>query len=161
MLRKYVFLLNFLLLALFSCNKSSVEVQSSIKDITPKKDYAMLIVESESCIYCKQLNKDLESNQLLKEKTIQLDVFKIDVDSNGKVKHNFFGKTEITTEKNLAKTLGVNSFPHVVFYNSQGNIILSLPGYIPPKTLACVIDYVKKEEYQRTNLTTYLKNQEC
>lgn len=149
------------LLVITSCNGPKVEQQNLVKDITPTKEYAMLIVESQHCIYCKQLDKDLRGNQHLKEKITHLSVFKIDVDSNGKIKHNLFGEKDLTTESSLARMLKVTSFPYILFYDVQGNIVLSLPGYVPPKTLACIIDYVKDEEYQRSNLTDYLKGKGC
>ncbi len=159
MIRVYLLVLS--LLVLISCNDSKTQQQAQLKDITPKKDYAMLIVESESCIYCKQLDKDLKGNPHLREKTTQLDVFKIDVDGNGKVRYNLLGESGITTESSLARTLKVSSFPYILFYDTNGNVILSLPGYVPPRTLACIIDYVKNGEYQKGNLTEYLKGREC
>ena len=62
-------LLIFLLAVVFiaSCDKGTKAISSEIKDITPKSPYAMLIVESESCIYSKQLKKDLQKPEDVKE----------------------------------------------------------------------------------------------
>ncbi len=141
-----------LLLSVFvlaSCKSGSGKreiIQS--KEIVPQKEYALLIVESDSCIYCKQLEKDIKTNQELGQRLSQMDLFRINYDSNAKVKYKLLGKEGITTENTLARSLGVNSFPYIFFYDKEGNIILRLPGYVPPKTLSCIIDYVKSQEYQ-------------
>ena len=144
-----------------SCQRSEVKETLQQKDIKTQKDYAMLVVESESCIYCKQLEKDLRENQQLKEKIHSLDFFRLNYESNAKVSYRLLGQEGITTENNLARTLGVNSFPHIFFYTKDGDIVLSLPGYVPPKTLSCIIDYVSNKEYERRKLQDYLRDREC
>jgi len=129
-------LLIFLLAVVFiaSCDKGTKAISSEIKDITPKSPYAMLIVESESCIYCKQLKKDLQKPELSAE--LQgIDVYSILYESNAKVKYILNGQEKVSTEEELAKALGVNSFPQIFFYDKKGNIILHIPGYQPPKDL--------------------------
>ncbi len=121
----------------------------------------MLIVESESCIYCKQLEKDIRTDQQLSQKLSQIDLFRIDYESNSKVKYRLLGEEGLTTESELAKSLRANSFPYIFFYDRNGNIVLSLPGYVPPKTLSCIVDYVKSQEYEKTKLQDYLKAREC
>ena len=78
-------LLIFLLAVVFiaSCDKGTKAISSEIKDITPKRPNAMLIVESESCIYCKQLKKDLQKPELSAE--LQgIDLYSILYESNAK-----------------------------------------------------------------------------
>ncbi|MFN4319916.1 MAG: thioredoxin family protein [Aquificaceae bacterium] len=148
------------LMFLVSCEKGTKSTSSDIKDITPKDAYAMLIVESESCIYCKQLKKDLEKPELSAELK-GMDVYSILYESNAKVKYVLKGREGVSTEEDLAKALGVNSFPQIFFYDKSGNIILHIPGYQPPKTLACSIRFVKEEKYKQANFMEYIKSKEC
>jgi len=155
-------LLIFLLAVVFiaSCDKGTKAISSEIKDITPKSPYAMLIVESESCIYCKQLKKDLQKPELSAE--LQgIDLYSILYESNAKVKYILKGRENISTEEDLAKALGVNSFPQIFFYDKKGNIILHIPGYQPPRTLACSIRFIKEEKYKQANFMEYIKSKEC
>lgn len=121
----------------------------------------MLIVESESCIYCKQLDKDLQMDPQLQKAVEGMDVLKLLAESNTRVKYRLDGKEGESTEEDLARALGVKAYPHIIFYNSQGEIILRIPGYTPPKTLACVIRYVKEEFYKKENINQFLQREGC
>ncbi len=131
------------------------------KVIIPKKDYALLIVESKSCIYCKQLNKDIETERSLQEALKDIDLFRILYESYSPVKANFGGKIIETSENELARTLRALSFPYLIFYDREGNIILRIPGYLYPNQLVCVIDYVKTGAYKQEDVTAYLKRRNC
>ncbi|MFN7065111.1 MAG: thioredoxin family protein [Aquificaceae bacterium] len=157
-MRKWFFVL--LILFLAGCSKQDKGKTAEVRSLIPKNSYAMLIVESESCIYCKQLKKDLQKQELSSQ--LQgIDVFSILYESNGRVRYLMKGKEHVSTEEELAKALGVRSFPQVFFYDREGNIILHLPGYQPPKTLTCSIKFVKEERFKRDNYMEYLRTQEC
>jgi len=154
-------ILAFILLVLASCSKGSKEVSSAeLKDITPKGNHNLLIVESESCIYCKQLEKDMQRDERIKTALSGINVYKLNYDSNAKVRYKLEGKEGTAEENDLARMLGVNSFPYLIFYDKEGKVILSIPGYVEPKTFACLLDYIKKDRYQDTKLQEYLKR-EC
>lgn len=157
-MRKLI-LLWILTLFIASCSKNKENINSAqIKDITPKSSYNLLIVESESCIYCKQLDKDLRENETLKKALTGIDIYKLVYESNAKVKYKL-GKVEgVAQEDELVRMLGVNSFPYLIFYDKDGQIILRIPGYMEPKTFACVADYIKDNQYKRKSLQEYLKD---
>ncbi|MGC8852596.1 MAG: thioredoxin family protein [Hydrogenobacter sp.] len=157
-MRKLI-LLWILTLFIASCSKNKENINSAqIKDITPKSPYNLLIVESESCIYCKQLDKDLRENETLKKALTGIDIYKLVYESNAKVKYKL-GKVEgVAQEDELVRMLGVNSFPYLIFYDKDGQIILRIPGYMEPKTFACVADYIKDNQYKRKSLQEYLKD---
>ncbi len=157
-MRRLLYALCFLFLA--SCQQKQAVSNSEIKDIVPKHEYAMLIVESESCIYCKQLRKDLQSPVLASELE-NIDVYSVLYESNARVRYVLKGQEHISTEEELVRTLKVNSFPQLFFYDKEGNIVLHIPGYQPPKTLACTIRFVKEEKYKDTKYMDYLKAEEC
>ena len=150
-------------LTLSSCKgeggKSSNPAET--KSLIPQSPYAMLIVESESCIYCKQLDRDLQRDPQLQKAVEGMDVLKLLAESNARVKYRLDGKEGESTEEDLARALGVRAYPHIFFYNSQGEIILRIPGYTPPKTLACVIRYVKEEFYKKENINQFLQREGC
>ncbi|MCS6998970.1 MAG: thioredoxin fold domain-containing protein [Aquificaceae bacterium] len=149
-----------LTLVLLTACQQKANSNSEVRDLLPQNRYAMLIVESESCIYCKQLKKDLQSQSLAGE--LQgMDVYSILYESNARVRYILNGQERISTEEELAKSLKVSSFPQIFFYDKEGRVLLHLPGYQPPKTLACSIRYVKEEEYKRGNYMNYMKAQEC
>jgi len=149
------------LLVLSSCKKSATVDSAEVKDIAPKSAHAMLIVQSESCIYCKQLDKDLKTDPNLQRAVEGMDVFRLLAESNTRVRYKLEGKEGETTEEELVRTLKVRAYPHIIFYNSKGNVILRIPGYVPPKTLACTLNYIKNEIYMKENINQYLKKENC
>ncbi len=161
--RSVISLLVVLLLTLFACRgeKDKGANPYGTKSLIPQSPYAMLIVESESCIYCKQLDKDLKRDPQIQKAIEGMDVLKLLAESNARVKYRFEGKEGESTEEELARSLGVRAYPHIIFYNSQGEIILRIPGYTPSKTLACAIRYVKEEAYKKENINQYLRKEGC
>jgi thioredoxin-related protein len=137
------------------------EEKVSPKVIIPQKNYALLIVESKSCIYCKQLNKDIETNKNLQDALKDLDLFRIMYENYTPVRANFGGKEIELSERELARFLNALSFPNLVFYDRSGNIILQIPGYLKPSQFVCVIDYVKTGAYQEKDINTYVKEKNC
>lgn len=167
MRRLMLFLLP-LLLVLTACEKKDVQVadaqvqeEAEKKVIIPEKDYALLIVESKSCIYCKQLDKDIKTEKSLQDALKDIDLFKILYESYSPVQANFGGKIVEMSEKELAKTLNALSFPNLIFYDKEGNIILQIPGYVYPSQLVCIIDYVKTGAYKEEDVNTYVKKKGC
>ena len=149
------------ILFILSCQNKEVQTSSEVKDLIPKSQYAMLIVESESCIYCKQLDKDIKNNPKLKSAVEGVDVLRLLAESNARVRYKIDGKEGETTEEELARALNVRAYPHIIFYNSKGEIVLRIPGYAPPKTLACAVEYVKNELYNKEELNQYLRKENC
>ncbi len=153
---------------LFSCEskKESSAPEPAKKEVTekvliPKKEYALLIVESKSCIYCKQLDRDIRTEKSLQEALKEIDLYRILYESYTPVKAKFGGKVIETTENELAKTLNALSFPNLIFYDREGNIILQIPGYLYPSQLVCIIDYVKTQAYKTEDVNTYIKKKGC
>lgn len=128
-----------------------------VKSIIPQNDYALLIVESKSCIYCAQLKKDLKSEPKIKEALEGIDLYFLLYESYKPVKTNIGGQVKEMSEKELAQRLKATSFPNLIFYDRNGKVILQIPGYLPPDKFVCVINYVKKGEYKSTSLEAYMK----
>ena len=169
-MRVWVGVLSILILALIGCESrqpSSVQETSQAqsveekKSLIPSKDYALLIVESKSCIYCKQLDKDIKTEKSLQEALKDIDLFKILFESYTPVQANFGGQILEMSENELARFLNATSFPNLIFYDKNGNIILQIPGYLYPSQLVCVIDYVKSGAYKSEDVNSYLKKKGC
>ena len=143
-------------ITLFSCKEEQKE-KVEARSIIPKNKYALLIVESKSCIYCAQLKKDLKTEDILKQALKGIDLFTLTYENYTPVKTNIGGKIREVSEKELARELRATSFPNLIFYDKNGNLILQIPGYLPPKELSCVINYVKNEVYKKEELKSYMK----
>jgi len=94
------------------------------------------------------MDKDMREDNSLKEALRNIDVFKITYENLTPVKTNITGKEMVLPERELAQTLNALSFPYLIFFNKQGEIVLRIPGYIEPRTMVCVIDYVIAGAYK-------------
>lgn len=147
-----------LILIVLSCKgEEKVSENVQVKDIIPKNKYALLIVESKSCIYCAQLKKDLKNEKVLKDALKGIDLYTLLFESYAPVKTNIGGKVREVSERELARELKATSFPNLIFYSKAGDIILQIPGYLPPDKFACVINYVKTEAFKEEKLGEYMK----
>ncbi len=153
-------LLTFLLGACKSDNKDGYSIrEEEVKSIIPKNNYALLIVESKSCMYCAQLKKDLKTEPEIKEALKGIDLYFLLYESYKPVETNIGGQVKKIPEKDLARTLKATAFPYIIFYDKKGNIILQIPGYLPPEKFVCAINYVKSESFKSTPIEQYMK--EC
>ena len=152
-----VVLLSFVLGACKGGSVAESQNKEEVKSIIPKSNYALLIVESKSCIYCAQLKKDLRTEPNLREALKGMDLYFLLYESSKPVKTNIGGQVKELSERELAKALGVRSFPNLVFYDKSGNVILQIPGYLPPEKFVCVVNYVKGENFKDTPIEQYMK----
>ncbi|NPB06799.1 MAG: thioredoxin fold domain-containing protein [Aquificae bacterium] len=155
-MRRVIGLLTLFLL-LLSCQQKENKEAEQPKSLIPQKEYAVLVVESKGCIYCAQLKKDIKTDPKLKEALKDFDVYTLLYESYEPVETNIGGERRRLPEKELAVELEATSFPYVVFYDRSGNVIVKIPGYMPPDKLACVARYVKSGSYRTTTLQDYLK----
>ena len=143
-------------------DKSDVnENTQEVKTIIPQKEYALLIVESKSCIYCKQMRKDMREDNKLKEALNKLDVFFILYEDVSLVRTNITGKEMVVSQRELAQKLNALSFPYLIFFNKKGEIVLRIPDYIEPQTMVCVIDYGNEGAYKQYKVEEYIKMKKC
>jgi thioredoxin-related protein len=64
-----------------------------------------------------------------------------------------------TTEKALARKLGVQFTPTLMFFDTDGRLALRLNGYLPPERFTRVLDYVIERRDRELSLAEYLAAQ--
>jgi thioredoxin-related protein len=76
---------------------------------------------------------------------------------------NVWGDREATwtdgrtlSEKELARTLGVQFTPTILFLDETGNVVVRLDGYYPPQRFEAVLDYVAGRHEKREPLSAWL-----
>ena len=106
------------------------------------------------CRYCKNT---IEKN--LTQQSIR-DVFDEHFDV---VALNIWGSKEVygldgtaTTEKEIARSLGVQFTPTIIFFNADGKPVLRLNGYVSPTVMQVALNYVKNKTYESQTIFEYL-----
>lgn len=61
-----------------------------------------------------------------------------------------------TTEKALARDLGVQFTPTLLFFETDGRLVLRLNGYLPPERFTHVLDWVIERRDRELSLAEYL-----
>ena len=106
------------------------------------------------CGYCKNT---IEKN--LTQQSIR-DVFDEHFDV---VALNIWGSKEVygldgtaTTEKEIARSLGVQFTPTIIFFNADGKPVLRLNGYVSPTDMQVALNYVQNKIYESQTIFEYL-----
>jgi thioredoxin-related protein len=63
---------------------------------------------------------------------------------------------KLRPEKELARFIGVQFTPTLLFFDEQGNVVARLNGYYPPDRFAAVLDYVAAHAERRETLAQHL-----
>ncbi len=168
--RPFIFIMNIGLLTA-SCSKESnvnqyLKSNSSknvpIVDLKPKKDYEMLIIESSDCPYCHKLQHDITTNKELIEALKNVEVAPVLADDTSKLYKIVINDHKlIGTGEDLAADLGVNAYPNIFFLNKEGKVILNVPGYVKPKTMVCVVNFITSKSYKKEDINSYIKANNC
>ena len=123
------------------------------------KDGKRLLVYfgQDGCPYCTLLMKTNFSQRAIADKTRKHFLT---------VAVNIWGDRETTwldgatlTEKALARRLGVQFTPTLLFFDERGKVVARLDGYYPPHRFDAVLDYVAGRHERSTTLAAWLAGQ--
>jgi len=131
--------------------KSNSSKNVPIVSLIPSKDYEMLIIESSDCPNQELIKalKNVEVASVLADDTSKL--YKLVINN-----HKLIG-----TGEDITADLGVNAYPNIFFLNKEGKVILNVPGYVKPKTMACVINFITTKSYKKEDINSYIKANHC
>lgn len=106
-----------------------------------KKENKIVMVDfyADWCTWCKVLEKETLSDYTVNEK-LKADFItvRIDVDSYDTVK--FMGRE--MTARDFAVAMGVSSLPTVAFFESNGQAITKIPGFMKKEQFLPVLNYL-------------------
>ncbi len=165
-MRKFFIGLSFFALILYGCNKQpsepkfTVDPNPVVKQAVDNKKSLILIFESETCLYCDKLNrevlKDIEVKQSLVKNNIEIAI--INVDGSRKVLDPE-GKKEVD-ERTLAGLYRVTGYPTIAVFNPDKNyeLIVVIPGYIPKDYFVKLSDYLGTKCYEKIEFQKYIEN---
>lgn len=150
-------LLVFLMLACGSAQQPAAQGDISLREAQKlAKETGKLIVldvYTVWCGYCRQMD-----NRIYPDSTIQA----ILADSYIRVRLNAESREEVWfndrkyTEEDLAKSMGVTSYPSTIFITPEGKTIGYQPGFMEVPLFAGLLRYVASGAYQTTPFETFL-----
>jgi len=131
---------------------------------TAKKENKKVIVDvyTDWCGWCKKMDREAYSNSDIKD-IIKDDFILVKLDAEGSGTNNYNGKTYSDAE--LAAYFQVSGYPTTVFLDSKGKVIEfnydkykmnNLPGYYPANDFKKVLEYIRDDKYNDTDLSTII-----
>jgi thioredoxin-related protein len=106
------------------------------------------------CGWCKKMNRTVfghpQIQQLLAEGFIPV---KLNAESSNLITNGL----NQCTEQEMAKQMEVNSFPTILIYNSQFQLVSRLNGYKEPDIFIRYLKYIRGRHYTEYSFKEYLK----
>ena len=131
-----------------------LDFREDIRDAARDGRRLMVYFGQDGCPYCRQLMVTNFSQRRIVEKTRKHFVA---------IALNLWGDRETSwldgrarSEKALARFLGVQFTPTLLFFDERGAVVARLNGYYPPHRFEAVLDYVAGKHERKETLAAYL-----
>jgi thioredoxin-related protein len=138
-------------------SNSLLDFKDEIPEAAREGKRAMVYFGQDGCPYCKALMKANFGPGPISDKTRKHFVA---------IAINIWGDAEVTwidgsktTEKALARMLKVQFTPTLLFFETDGALVLRLNGYLPPERFTHVLDYVIQRRDRELSLAEYMSEQ--
>ncbi len=138
-------------------SNSLLDFKDEIPEAAREGKRVMVYFGQDGCPYCKALMKASFGPGPIADKTRQHFVA-IAINLWGDAPVTWIDGTQ-TTEKALARQLAVQFTPTLLFFDTDGHLVLRLNGYLPPERLTHVLDYVIERRDAEQSLAEYLDAQ--
>lgn len=129
------------------------EAQQKAKE-TNKKVY--LFGYTEWCGYCRKTRKETFTSDSVLAK---MDKFYYAVQINAESEKEIVFNNKTYKENELARLFQIQSFPTHFFITSNGEIIGSQPGFLPPDVFAPLLSYVGTGSYGKMSFQDYMEKE--
>jgi len=134
---------------------SFLDLKEDLKEAKQEGKYLFIMFEQEGCPFCDKMRVVTFQDKRVKE-FFTKHFYMIEIDIKGANPVIFFNGEEMT-EKEIAHKFRVRATPHFVFFDHDGKIILSIPGYIPPKEFLLIGRYVAEGFYKKMSFYKFKK----
>ncbi len=133
------------------------DFNKGLKQAIKEKKYVIVDFYGEWCGYCNKMEETTYKNKKVQKIIKKFFVLtKIDTGIASYIVR--YNKEKYSTEEFMA-ALGINGLPATGFLDKKGKFITVIPGYIPPKTMSSILDYVKDDCYsKKIKYSDYLKS---
>lgn len=117
--------------------------------------YALVDFYTNWCGWCKRMDKTTYTDstviRLVKEGFVP-----IKVNAESQTSHEVNGRTQ--TEREIAMSLGIKSYPTTFLFNSDGTTLVGIPGYLPPADMTLILEYFKAGLYKTQSFDDFKKS---
>ena len=117
----------------------------------------LLDVYTDWCVWCKRLDSNVYTDQRV---VSYLGKHYVVVKMNAEDTTNVTYKTRTSTKVELAHAFGVRGYPTIIFFDSKGEAITSIPGYVDANRFLAVAKFIGEDYYKKMTWDNYQKMSE-
>ena len=118
------------------------------------KKLVLLDVYTDWCGYCKKMDREVYADSavgaFIGERYV---ASKMNPEKSGTITY----KGESYTQREFAQALGINGYPATVFFNTDGEIITVVPGYLPARDFGPLLRFIADGHYKTTSWEEFRK----
>ncbi len=133
-----------------------VPIEQALSTARTQHKLVMVDVYTDWCVWCKRLDHDVYPSPAV-QTALKTYFAATKINAESQDLHAFEGKE--VTGRQLANTWNVTGYPTILFLDSNGSVIESIPGYVPPKDFAQILTYMGTHAYERESFDTWQKQQ--
>jgi thioredoxin-related protein len=121
-----------------------VSIEEGLQDAKESGKKVLVNVYTDWCDFCKKM-----TNTVYPDSTVRSSVYEhfVSVGLNAESEKMVQYQGESLTEKDLARKLGIRSYPTMLFLNSDGELILQSNGYMPANDFNRMLVYMGSNAY--------------
>lgn len=114
-----------------------------------KKKNKPLMVDfyTDWCHWCKVLDQKTFSDKTVKayleKHYVSAKILADNKTQTAQYKGNTYKNNELTA------AMGISGFPALMFYESNGEVITRIPGFVPPEEFILILKYIKEGYYKK------------
>ncbi len=130
-----------------------VSIEKGLKDAKDSDKKILVNVYTDWCDFCKKM-----TNTVYPDSTVRSSVYEhfVSVGLNAESEKMVRYQGEDLTEKQLARKLGIRSYPTMLFLNSDGELILQSNGYMPANDFNRMLMYMGSNAYLTMEFIDYV-----
>ena len=122
-------------------------------DAMESKRKVVVDVWTSWCGWCKKMDRDVYANAEVRAYLeAHFEIAKLDAESATKQKID----DGEYSGRDIAKSMGVSSYPSTVFFTDTGEMITAVPGYMDARTFLRVLEYIHGEHYKNQSWNDFL-----
>jgi len=113
------------------------------------------------CGWCKKLDSDTFTNPVIAE-ILNTKFYPVKFNAEGNENVTFLGQTFTNDGKAgrshqlaVAMLKGQMSYPNLVFFNDKLQLVTNVPGFMVPKELEVVLEYMAAKGYEKQTFESY------
>jgi len=117
--------------------------------------YAIVDFYTDWCGWCKKMDEEVFSRPDVSLRlSREFVTIRIDAESANPLTY----KGQKTNARTFTGMMQVQGYPTLIVFNSKGDPVALLPGYVDAKTFMLFLDYVKREVYRKQTFEDYYRS---